>query len=232
MISAPVPKIFMAPTLPKHVMPDLIIWLTTGNWGNARYTTSTNRFPIVWLEILRSTSYFLQVKKRHDNLMQNCQSQNKQREHNRTTAMLIAVVLSFAIAELPQGILVVLSSADRWYFDHVYVNLGDLFDFVVLLNSSVNFIMYAAMSQRFRDTCVDRVLGPASKFVCRPWHKTKHTDENGEAAIPLQRNGKPNEKITCELKFNLIIGSYLIIRLSPLMAFYTKLIRQKMRWPS
>lgn len=161
--------------------------------------------------------------------MQNCQSQNKQREHNRTTAMLIAVVLSFAIAELPQGILVVLSSADRWYFDHVYVNLGDLFDFVVLLNSSVNFIMYAAMSQRFRDTCVDRVLGPASQFVCRPWHKTKHTDENGEAAIPLQRNGKPNEEITCELKFNLIIGSYLIIRLSPLMAFYTKLIRQKMR---
>lgn len=133
--------------------------------------------------------------------MQNSHSQHKQREHNRTTAMLSAVVLSFAIAELPQGILVLFSSADKWYFDHVYYYLGDLFDFVVLLNSSVNFIMYASMSQRFRDTFVDRVLSPVSKCVCRPWQKTKHAGENGEAAIPLQRNGKPTEAeiVTCKL---------------------------------
>ena len=72
-------------------------------------------------------------------------------EHNRTTAMLVAVVLCFVIAELPQGILAFLSGVDTNIFMNVYVPLGDVWDIIVLFNSSVNFILYF-MSRQFRKT--------------------------------------------------------------------------------
>jgi hypothetical protein len=73
-------------------------------------------------------------------------------EHNRTTAMLVAVVLCFVVTELPQGILAFLSGVDTNIFYNVYVPLGDIFDITVLINSSVNFILYCIMSRQFRKT--------------------------------------------------------------------------------
>ncbi len=80
-------------------------------------------------------------------------------EHNRTTAMLVAVVLCFVIAELPQGTLAFLSGVDQDIFDHIYVPLGDVWDIIVLINSAVNFILYCIMSRQFRDTFRDVFFG-------------------------------------------------------------------------
>lgn len=119
--------------------------------------------------------------------MQKSQSQHKQREHNRTTAMLIVVVSTFALTELPQGILVLVCSVNKWYFDNVYVYLGDLFDIIVLFNSSVNFIMYASMSHRFRETFVLKIIRPVRRVICCWCRNDDETGgNNGEAAIPLQ----------------------------------------------
>lgn len=74
------------------------------------------------------------------------------REYNRTTCMLVAVVLFFVATEFPQGLLALLSGIDQRVFDHVYVPLGDIWDVVAIINSAVNFILYCTMSRQFRTT--------------------------------------------------------------------------------
>nr|KAG5696468.1 hypothetical protein BaRGS_021005 [Batillaria attramentaria] len=73
-------------------------------------------------------------------------------EHNRTTMMLVGVVICFIVTEIPQGILAWISAVDQDFFENVYVHLGDLMDILVLVNSAVNFILYCIMSQQFRNT--------------------------------------------------------------------------------
>lgn len=89
-------------------------------------------------------------------------------EHNRTTAMLVAVVLCFVIAEVPQGTLAFLSGVDSDIFMNVYVPLGDVWDIIVLINSAVNFILYCIMSRQFRKTFQDVFL----KYFHRKLQKT------------------------------------------------------------
>ena len=45
--------------------------------------------------------------------------------------MLVVVVLSFVLTELPQGVLALASAVDQRVFDHVYVPLGDVWDVLV-----------------------------------------------------------------------------------------------------
>lgn len=84
-------------------------------------------------------------------------------EYNRTTSMLVAVVLCFVVTELPQGVLAFLSGIDKRFFDEVYTQLGDVWDIVVIVNSSVNFVLYCAMSRLFRGTFIELFIAP----LCR-----------------------------------------------------------------
>lgn len=69
----------------------------------------------------------------------------------RTTRMLVAVLILFLITEFPQGILALLSDLlGEQFFIACYISLADLMDFVTLLNSAINFILYCAMSRQFR----------------------------------------------------------------------------------
>jgi predicted histidine transporter YuiF (NhaC family) len=87
-------------------------------------------------------------------------------EHNRTTAMLVAVVLCFVITELPQGVLMLLSGIyGDDFFHNIYSPLGDLMDVFVLINSAVNFILYCIMSRQFRDTFQNVFLKSCVKKV-------------------------------------------------------------------
>lgn len=73
-------------------------------------------------------------------------------EHQRTTAMLVAVVLTFVAVELPNGIVAFLSGVDSSIFINIYIPLGDVWDELVLINSGVNFVLYCTMSRQFRTT--------------------------------------------------------------------------------
>ncbi|XP_041369865.1 sex peptide receptor-like [Gigantopelta aegis] len=77
---------------------------------------------------------------------------DKHGEHNRTTKMLLAVVVLFMITELPQGLLTLMNIFIRCFQDVVYNPLGDLLDIMALINNSVNFVLYCTMSKQFRDT--------------------------------------------------------------------------------
>ena len=70
--------------------------------------------------------------------------------HSRTTVMMIAIIVIFLVAELPQGVLALCSGLRTDFFDNVYVPLGDVMDIVALVNNGINFTLYCAMSQRFR----------------------------------------------------------------------------------
>jgi len=78
----------------------------------------------------------------------------RQRATNRTTRMLLAIVILFLITELPQGVVMILSSVNSQFTNGIYLNLGDLFDIMVLVNSAVNFLLFCTMSRQFRQTFV------------------------------------------------------------------------------
>ncbi|VDN41096.1 unnamed protein product [Gongylonema pulchrum] len=72
---------------------------------------------------------------------------------DRTSALLLAIVLVFLIAELPQGIIAILNAVYTTHVHiYIYFNLGDILDLLSLLNSSITFILYCIMSSRYRDT--------------------------------------------------------------------------------
>ncbi|ESO98420.1 hypothetical protein LOTGIDRAFT_114444 [Lottia gigantea] len=77
---------------------------------------------------------------------------DKHGEHNRTTGMLLAVVVLFTLTELPQGILTLMNIFIQCFQWYVYDKLGDLIDTMALMNNSINFVLYCSMSKQFRDT--------------------------------------------------------------------------------
>lgn len=77
----------------------------------------------------------------------------KDRQTDRTTRMLLAVLLLFLITEFPQGILVLLSiKYGQDFFNDCYQKLGEMMDMLALINSAINFMIYCAMSRQFRTT--------------------------------------------------------------------------------
>ncbi|XP_039277183.1 sex peptide receptor isoform X1 [Nilaparvata lugens] len=72
---------------------------------------------------------------------------------DRTTRMLVAVLLLFLITEFPQGILGLLSGIlGRCFFKNCYHLFGEIMDILALLNGAINFILYCSMSRQFRTT--------------------------------------------------------------------------------
>ncbi|XP_050450405.1 G-protein coupled receptor dmsr-1-like [Cataglyphis hispanica] len=70
---------------------------------------------------------------------------------DRTTRMLVAVLLLFLITEIPQGVLGLLSAAlGDCFFRNCYHKFGEMMDICALLNGSINFILYCSMSRQFR----------------------------------------------------------------------------------
>ncbi|EFN84855.1 hypothetical protein EAI_10313 [Harpegnathos saltator] len=70
---------------------------------------------------------------------------------DRTTRMLVTVLLLFLVTEIPQGILGLLSAVlGDCFFRNCYHKFGELMDILALLNGSINFILYCSMSRQFR----------------------------------------------------------------------------------
>lgn len=110
-------------------------------------------------------------------------------EHNRTTRMLLAVVVLFLLTELPQGILTILGLILETFQYDVYYPLGDLMDIMALCNNAINFVLYCTMSRQFRDTFVNTFCTFCPKS--RPgWMKLKlvKTTQNGNTVITEHTN--------------------------------------------
>jgi hypothetical protein len=82
-------------------------------------------------------------------------NQQKKVKNWHITFLLIVMCLFFDITEFPQSILSFLSIIlDDWFYNDVYLPLGDLMDMFALINNSFTFILYCSMSSEFRKTLV------------------------------------------------------------------------------
>ncbi|EFX79023.1 putative neuropeptide G protein-coupled receptor, partial [Daphnia pulex] len=71
---------------------------------------------------------------------------------DRTTRMLVAVLVLFLVTEIPQGVMALLSGVlGRQFFIKCYsTGMGEILDLLALLNSAINFLLYCSMSRQFR----------------------------------------------------------------------------------
>ncbi|XP_038211299.1 sex peptide receptor-like [Zerene cesonia] len=111
----------------------------------------------IWLirEVYNANEH--QKKIRINNACANDKSVKRQckgdKRTNRTTKMLVAVLLLFLVTELPQAILGLMSGAlGRCFFKRCYDLFGELMDALALLNGAINFVLYCSMSRQFRMT--------------------------------------------------------------------------------
>ncbi|XP_018327613.1 sex peptide receptor-like [Agrilus planipennis] len=78
----------------------------------------------------------------------------KERTHkktDKTTKMLIAVLMLFLFTEFPQAILgLMMGMKGKCFFLKCYQELGEVLDILALSNGSINFILYCCMNRLFR----------------------------------------------------------------------------------
>lgn len=122
------------------------------------YATIAKIIPCILMIIFGGSLLFsLSIKGRQRRRRLSTTSSNNKREakQSKTTRMLLVVMILFLITELPQGILIFLSATMAGFFDRVYMPLGDLMDFIALVNNAINFVLYCIMSQQFRSKFID-----------------------------------------------------------------------------
>lgn len=74
-----------------------------------------------------------------------------QRRTDRTTMLLVAVLMLFLITEFPQGILGLLSGIlEKCFFKQCYNRFGEMMDLLALINAAIGFVLYGLMSKQFR----------------------------------------------------------------------------------
>lgn len=96
----------------------------------------------------------LRAARRRAQLMKNTSGRgaDAEKQADRVTKMLLAILVLFLASEFPQGILGLLTVIPDSGFFPCYQKLGEIMDMLVLFNSAINFLLYCAMSQQFRDT--------------------------------------------------------------------------------
>jgi hypothetical protein len=76
-----------------------------------------------------------------------------ERSADRTTKMLVAVLIMFLITEFPQGIFAfMIGIKGKYLFLECYQLFGEMMDILALLNGAISFILYCFMNKMFRRT--------------------------------------------------------------------------------
>ncbi|GMS79843.1 hypothetical protein PENTCL1PPCAC_2018 [Pristionchus entomophagus] len=98
------------------------------------------------------------VAHRRRSLAQLMNKKKVPRDH--TTPMLVAVLSIFLLAELPQGVLHIgkVVFTHETFHQQIYQPLGNVMDLLSLVNSAVNFIIYCAMSRKFRIVFIQMIV--------------------------------------------------------------------------
>eukprot|EP00090_Calanus_glacialis_P000049 TRINITY_DN10044_c0_g1_i2.p1 TRINITY_DN10044_c0_g1~~TRINITY_DN10044_c0_g1_i2.p1 ORF type:complete len:166 (+),score=54.03 TRINITY_DN10044_c0_g1_i2:184-681(+) len=93
------------------------------------------------------------VEENSHNLRQGSQLNIHSKNTDKTTKLLSIILIFFLTAELPQGILGMLSAIfGQQFFLECYNPVGEMMDMMALINSAANYILYCLMSSQFRTT--------------------------------------------------------------------------------
>uniref|UniRef100_A0AC35U3X6 G_PROTEIN_RECEP_F1_2 domain-containing protein n=1 Tax=Rhabditophanes sp. KR3021 TaxID=114890 RepID=A0AC35U3X6_9BILA len=114
---------------------------------------------------------------------------NTKTQAERTTAMLTIIVAVFLITELPQGIYVFMNGL--FPSTHIIASkLGNFFDLLSLLNSSINFILYSTMSHQFRSNFIDMI----AKYIPKTIERISGNQTIATTAVTAKSNKSKNGK--------------------------------------
>ena len=107
--------------------------------------------------------------------------QRHKHQTDRTTRMLVAVLVVFLITEIPQGVVALLSGIlGRQFFTRCYTTgMGEILDLLALFNSAINFLLYCSMSRAFRRAARAQF---SQLFHRSPQANNNMMNEGGEAA--------------------------------------------------
>uniref|UniRef100_A0A0K0EYL8 G_PROTEIN_RECEP_F1_2 domain-containing protein n=1 Tax=Strongyloides venezuelensis TaxID=75913 RepID=A0A0K0EYL8_STRVS len=111
----------------------------------------------------------------------------------RTTAMLTIIVAVFLVTELPQGLLILIKGVYA-ATEVIHLYLGQFLDFLALLNSSVNFILYTTMSYQFRSQFIETF----ATYLPKTFERISGSESIATNVIPskIVRNGSQNNNST------------------------------------
>lgn len=127
--------------------------------------------------------------------------------YRRTTKMLIIIVVIYVAAELPIGVVSLVSglqySESHFFYFLLYSYVGDLLDTLTVINGSVNLIVYVTMSRQYRLEFKRTVLGRfVKKYAVTETVETGYTNDtnNQELSQPsldvLSRDLKDKTRTT------------------------------------
>ncbi|KAJ8915745.1 hypothetical protein NQ315_004557 [Exocentrus adspersus] len=125
------------------------------------------------MKLLASNNQYEEMNGKHKH---NTIQMYKENQADRTTKMLVTVLLLFLITEIPQviiGIGAIGAIFGEMFLADCYKNLGDVMDMMALTNSAINFILYCTMSRQFRVTFRE-MFRVKMLFCC---HKRRPTPE-------------------------------------------------------
>ncbi|XP_040573094.1 G-protein coupled receptor dmsr-1 [Lepeophtheirus salmonis] len=119
---------------------------------------------------------------------------SRKKSADRTTRLLVVILILFLLTEFPQGILGMLSAiyGDKFFKD-CYLPLGDVMDAMALINSAINFIFYCFMSKQFRKTFVE-TFGCRSLNMSSNQVQMKNGQNNGLAARKRRSSPIPSRR--------------------------------------
>jgi len=133
----------------------------------------------------------LRAARRRSELMKRTSSAraaDAERQADRVTKMLLSILVLFLASEVPQGILGLLTVIPDSGFFPCYRKLGEIMDMLVLFNSAINFLLYCAMSQQFRDTftelfkpCCDPLAAVRAPRLLPGWKAVQLSDPHTES---------------------------------------------------
>ncbi|XP_040569528.1 G-protein coupled receptor dmsr-1 [Lepeophtheirus salmonis] len=120
---------------------------------------------------------------------------SRKRSTDRTTRLLVVILILFLLTEFPQGILGMLSAiyGDQFFKD-CYLPLGDVMDAMALTNSAINFILYCVMSKQFRKTFVQTF---GCKSISSPGRQTNlivNKCGNDSTTVRIRGNTIPSQR--------------------------------------
>lgn len=174
---------------------------------NDSYTTAFSWFwsitfvfiPLLLLGIFNSFLIFAvhDSRKKRCKMTQTDHASSTQRQENKITITLIAVVILFMICQIPTAIMFILKNAykpfDYPYLDKPYRILGNIFNFLVTINAAANFLLYCAFSARYRRTLVATFFGKCIR-LSSPAHSTVTTPDSNHLKRGASRGSTMRER--------------------------------------
>lgn len=116
------------------------------------------------------------------------------RQENRITLILIVVVIVFLLCQMPTALVLIYTSVHIVELgsseDNILRGLGNIFNLLVAINAACNFLLYTALSDKYR------------KYFCN-FFLCRHRGRNIRDAS-RQFDGSPSEGDTMETTFRCI----------------------------